>query len=64
MEWVSNLESVNCISVSLLSDLFDFGWKESVLIHAIVVLDSLAESHALSGDEEVTLLFHSLNFWM
>jgi hypothetical protein len=48
VEWVSNLESVDSVSSSLLSDIEDLLWSKSVLIHAIVEFDMLGESHFLS----------------
>ena len=45
MEWVSNLEGVNSISSSLLSNIVDLLWGKSVLIQAISKLDVLGKSH-------------------
>ena len=45
MEWVSNLEGINGISSSLLSNIKDLLWGKSVLIHTVSELDVLGESH-------------------
>ena len=45
VEWVSNLESVNGISISFLDLLVDFHGSISVLVHSVVEFDFLDESH-------------------
>ena len=56
VERVSNLEGVESITSSLLGDIVDLAWGHSVLVEAIVELNLSGESHALSRDQEVSLL--------
>lgn len=48
VEWVSNLECVNGISSSLLSDVSDLLWSKSIFIQTVIEFDVLGESHGLS----------------
>ena len=48
VEWVTDLEGVDCISTSGLDLITDFSGGESVFVHAVVELDSLGEFSALS----------------
>lgn len=43
VEWVSDLEAVDSVSISLLHLLVDLTWGESVLVEAIVEFDALEE---------------------
>ena len=55
VKWVTNLESINCISITS-CDLFNnFSWGKSVLVHTIVELDTFKETSALTRDKMVTL---------
>jgi hypothetical protein len=45
MEWVSQLEGVNGISVSLLNHLVDLFWGHSVLVEFVVEFNLSNESH-------------------
>jgi hypothetical protein len=45
MKRVSNLECVDSISSSLISNFLDLSWQKSVLVQVIIILDSLGESH-------------------
>jgi len=60
MEWVADLEAVDCVSTTLLHLLVDFTGEKSVLVKTIVELDALEEAGALSRDEPVTLLHNGL----
>ena len=64
VEWVSDLESVNCISSSFGRDLVDLGWGHSVLIHAVVEFEFGGELHGLSGNEVISLLPDSADLWV
>jgi len=48
MKRVSNLECVDSISSSLISNFLDLSWQKSVLVQVIIILDSLGESHFVS----------------
>lgn len=45
MEWVSNLEGIDGISVSLLGFSIDFSWGKSILVNSIIEFNSLYKSH-------------------
>lgn len=60
---VSYLESVDCVSPSLISDLLDLSRSQSVLIHAIIVCWRLGEPH-FARHKVVSLAVDSLNFRM
>jgi len=64
VKWISYLESVDSIGTSLFSDFLDLSRKKSVLVHTVVVLNSLAESHCFARNKEVTLFLHSFNLWV
>jgi hypothetical protein len=61
VERVSELESVDCISVSLLDLVVDFSGGESVLVHAVVEGDLSDVSYSGAADEVVTLGHDSLD---
>lgn len=64
MEWVSDLEGINCISISSLDFSVDLCWGHSVVIHVVIERDVLDEIHAGSRDKPVTLGHDSLNLWV
>jgi len=55
VEWVSNLEGVDSISISLSDRLVDFHWSHSVLIHTIIEFNISQKVHFLTRYQEVTL---------
>lgn len=61
---VSNLESVNCISSSFLSDLINLCWSHSILIHSVIEFEFAGESHWSSWDKMISLLPDSANLWV
>jgi len=61
MEGVADLEAEDSISTTLLHLGVDLAGEHSVLVEAIVKLDSFEETGALSGDEPVTLFRDGLS---
>lgn len=60
MERVTDLEGKNGISISQVSLVSNLGGSHSVLIHFVVPLDALGESH-VSRDEEISLVHNVLS---
>ena len=48
VKWVSHLECVHCISISLEYGFFDFFGSHSVLVHPVIKLNVAQEMHFLS----------------
>ena len=64
VERVSNLESIDDVSILGLNSRLDLAWCQSVLVISIVKHGSLDEFHSLARDEEISLSEDSLGLWM
>lgn len=64
MKWVTNLESINCISITSLDLFNNLSWGKSVLVHTIVKSDSFKETSALTRDKVVALSQNGFSLWV
>ena len=64
VERVSNLESVDNVSILGIDSSLDLAWRQSVLVISIVKHGSLEEFHSLARNEEISLSEDSLGLWM
>jgi hypothetical protein len=60
VEWVSDLESVDYVSILRFNSTLNLAWGQSILVISIVKDGSLEEFHSLARDEEVSLSEDSL----
>jgi len=64
MKWVSNLECIHSIGLSINNSLVDLFRSHSVSIHTIIEFNISQKSHAFTWHKEVTLSQDYFNFWM
>jgi hypothetical protein len=64
VKWVTNLESINCISITSCNLFNNFSWGKSVLVHTIVELDTFKETSAFTRNKMVALGQNGFSLWV